>query len=235
MTHPAGNALIKAPQTDVTGVTLEAQQSTTRVKELESEVTDLEACVNSVRNLAVIGMGLALAFGGFCGLLLGIVGDVAVAEEPGQMSANTPPAKNLSRRQFFKLSAATVGASALAGPCPAWRRIGGSSADHAAAHAGDADRYQPVRRLRQLPALVQSRPTTCIRPPSNRKALSSQTYTFVQRFDLEGGKTRFVKRQCMHCLDAACASACPVSALHKTAEGRSPTASTAAWAAAIAW
>jgi hypothetical protein len=72
-THPAGNALIKAPQTDVTGV-MEAQQSTTRVKELESEVTDLEARVNSVRNLAVLSMGLALGVGAFFGLLAGIVG-----------------------------------------------------------------------------------------------------------------------------------------------------------------
>ena len=72
-THPAGNAQIKAPQTDVTGA-MEAQQSTPRVKELESEVTDLEAQVNSVRNLAVLSMGLALGVGAFFGLLAGVVG-----------------------------------------------------------------------------------------------------------------------------------------------------------------
>lgn len=32
-------------------------------------------------------------------------------------------------------------------------------------------------------------------------------------------KWSFVKRQCMHCLEPACASACPVGALQKTAEG----------------
>jgi uncharacterized protein involved in exopolysaccharide biosynthesis len=53
---------------------MEAQQSTTRVKELESEVTDLEARVNSVRNLAVLSMGLALGVGAFFGLLAGVVG-----------------------------------------------------------------------------------------------------------------------------------------------------------------
>ena len=54
--------------------TMEAQGSAARVKELESEVTDLEARVNSVRNLAVISMGLALGVGAFFGLLAGIVG-----------------------------------------------------------------------------------------------------------------------------------------------------------------
>jgi formate dehydrogenase iron-sulfur subunit len=33
----------------------------------------------------------------------------------------------------------------------------------------------------------------------------------------EGG--RFMRKMCMHCLTPACASACPVSALHKTAQG----------------
>jgi formate dehydrogenase iron-sulfur subunit len=32
-------------------------------------------------------------------------------------------------------------------------------------------------------------------------------------------KSTFVKRQCMHCVDPACAAACPVAALVKTAEG----------------
>lgn len=38
--------------------------------------------------------------------------------------------------------------------------------------------------------------------------------------DVDGNKiARTVKRQCMHCLDPACASACPVAALYKTEEG----------------
>jgi predicted CXXCH cytochrome family protein len=74
-THPAGNLLITAPQTGVTGATDAKQQTTTaRVKELESEVTDLEARANSLRNVAVISMGLALGVGAFFGLLVGVVG-----------------------------------------------------------------------------------------------------------------------------------------------------------------
>ena len=75
-THPAGNAQINIAQSGVTGAAevKPAQQTTARVKELETEVTDLETRANSLRNLAVISMGLALGVGAFFGLLAGIVG-----------------------------------------------------------------------------------------------------------------------------------------------------------------
>lgn len=45
-------------------------------------------------------------------------------------------------------------------------------------------------------------------------------YTVVNRVTPEGVEhARFVKRQCMHCLEPACASACLVRALEKTAAG----------------
>lgn len=54
-------------------------------------------------------------------------------------------------------------------------------------------------------------------------ALDSDTYSFVdtrQIITADGGtETRYVKRQCMHCLDAACASACPAAAMHSSGEG----------------
>jgi len=53
--------------------------------------------------------------------------------------------------------------------------------------------------------------------------LSFTNWTFVDFRTAHGqpaAKTRFsVKKQCMHCLDAACVSACPVAALHKTPRG----------------
>jgi formate dehydrogenase iron-sulfur subunit len=54
---------------------------------------------------------------------------------------------------------------------------------------------------------------------SEQAQLGPQVLTVPVRYDLGEGKSRWVKRQCMHCVSPACASACPVSALHQTAEG----------------
>lgn len=43
-------------------------------------------------------------------------------------------------------------------------------------------------------------------------------YTVVNRYETERGEV-FVKRQCMHCHQAACATACPTEAMHKTLTG----------------
>lgn len=57
----------------------------------------------------------------------------------------------------------------------------------------------------------------------NPPALSAKTYTLVTFNESIGDdgeiKWVFAKRQCMHCDEPACASACPVTALHKTPEG----------------
>lgn len=48
--------------------------------------------------------------------------------------------------------------------------------------------------------------------------LSANTWTMIQLYQ-EGDEYSFVKRQCMHCIDPACVSGCPVSALQKSDEG----------------
>jgi formate dehydrogenase iron-sulfur subunit len=138
-------------------------------------------------------------------------------------SSCSPAAKTLSRRQFFKVSAATIGAAVAAS---------------AASTAGAAEK---VNR-ETVPAMLIdiSRCVGCgncqrscnqannLNPTQEQmNGLSAETLTYVERFDLAGSSdgsgeaasTRWVKRQCMHCLDAGCASACPVSALHQTPEG----------------
>ncbi len=44
-------------------------------------------------------------------------------------------------------------------------------------------------------------------------------FTVVNRFRTKEGKTVYVKRQCMHCVDPACYAACFVEAFRKTPEG----------------
>jgi len=56
----------------------------------------------------------------------------------------------------------------------------------------------------------------------NPPALSSQTFTlvsFTEVEDKDSCKWVFAKRQCMHCEEPACASACLVGALQRTPEG----------------
>lgn len=59
----------------------------------------------------------------------------------------------------------------------------------------------------------------------NPPQLSAKTFTVVKFDEIEDaqapGGLRYVfsKRQCMHCVDPACVSACPVTALHKTETG----------------
>jgi formate dehydrogenase iron-sulfur subunit len=76
----------------------------------------------------------------------------------------------------------------------------------------------------ELPGEITSLPRSDL-GLQNPVAVSSKTLTLITYHEIadEGApgnlKYVFAKRQCMHCDDPACASACPVTALHKTAEG----------------
>jgi Fe-S-cluster-containing dehydrogenase component len=50
-----------------------------------------------------------------------------------------------------------------------------------------------------------------------RRVTDEKTYTVVNRVSTV--PARFVKTQCMHCVEPGCASACPARALEKTAAG----------------
>jgi formate dehydrogenase iron-sulfur subunit len=59
----------------------------------------------------------------------------------------------------------------------------------------------------------------------NPDALSAKTFTVVTNREVEDARAPgglrwvFSKRSCMHCKEPACASACPVTALHKEPDG----------------
>ncbi len=49
--------------------------------------------------------------------------------------------------------------------------------------------------------------------------LNGQTKNIIKLFQDDAGRESFVKRQCMHCVDPACASACMIGALQKREHG----------------
>ena len=130
----------------------------------------------------------------------------------------------LSRRTFFKINA--VGAAALAGaarPAEASARM--------ASHDGPAMLVDTTRCIG-----CRGCETACAEANGNRalelpgddaifdrhRATDPYHYTVVNRYaaalSAPGGE-RFIKTQCMHCVEPACASACPAKALEKTAAG----------------
>jgi formate dehydrogenase iron-sulfur subunit len=52
-----------------------------------------------------------------------------------------------------------------------------------------------------------------------RRDTAESAFTVVNRTEKAPGVDRFAKKQCMHCLAPACASACPVRAMDKKPEG----------------
>ena len=54
--------------------TNQLQEKAARVPELEQNVNDLQSRIKSLRDVAVVSMGLAFGVGGFIGLLVGILG-----------------------------------------------------------------------------------------------------------------------------------------------------------------
>ncbi|MBN2326619.1 MAG: 4Fe-4S dicluster domain-containing protein [Candidatus Omnitrophica bacterium] len=61
-------------------------------------------------------------------------------------------------------------------------------------------------------------PPGSVKQYQTRDGLSGERFTSVLHVD-KNGQNRFVRKQCRHCLEPACASACIVGALHTTETG----------------
>jgi formate dehydrogenase iron-sulfur subunit len=132
---------------------------------------------------------------------------------------------SVSRRKFLGwLSAA--GAGALVGPtahAAGNKHFSGYPDSLGVLH--DATRCIGCRRCEQacnqvndLPA--PDRPFDDLTVLNNRRRTDAANHTVVNRFDIGGSaQPAFVKTQCNHCLEPACASACFVKAFKKLPSG----------------
>ncbi len=136
----------------------------------------------------------------------------------------------INRRKFLKLSAVAGGTAACSAASPAaaskgpreadpnWngmlndstRCIGCKACQAACKKENKLDREATLGEAKALGHEVYDSP----------RGLSDDTYTVIKLHkDETTGESTFVKQQCMHCVEPACASACIVGALKKQPDG----------------
>jgi Fe-S-cluster-containing dehydrogenase component len=128
---------------------------------------------------------------------------------------------DVTRRTFVK-AAAVASAAALVADAPR-AEAAARRADNVAAMLVDTTKCVGCRACEAACSEANGLPAPAMAGDAavldTRRTTDPRTYTVVNRFAGPGGAKRFVKSQCMHCIDPACASACPVKALEKTPEG----------------
>jgi formate dehydrogenase iron-sulfur subunit len=125
----------------------------------------------------------------------------------------------INRRKFLKLTGLGLG-GALALP----KTVGASkSADHTGRHI--AMLYDATKCIGCNACSNGCREWNKTTPEPSPNGLydapqdlSGDTWTLIKAYQGEG-EYSFVKQQCMHCVEPACVSACPVQALHKAETG----------------
>jgi len=130
----------------------------------------------------------------------------------------------LTRRTFFKVQAAGAAALAVAAQ-KAEASTAAAAAPDSRAVLVDTTRCQGCRACEAACAEANGLGEPAMAGDdavfAKRRTTDQYTFTVVNRFETHDDKApvRFAKAQCMHCVDPACASACPVRALEKTASG----------------
>ena len=188
-----------------------------------------------MRNIAVVGMGLALGSAGSWAWCSGSAACRSGVEPQGEVRRHERDTQTLAPASFSSFGGGGAARPPWRAARPAGRRSGGNdaSARHVPAMLIDLSRCVGCGNCQRSCTEANNLQPTTEQTEQAEQRRPSPSWSSV---DLEGGKTRWVKRQCMHCLDAACASACPVSALLPDArKARWPTGQIAAWAAATAW
>ncbi len=132
---------------------------------------------------------------------------------------------HINRRTFLKVAGAAGSAGLVGGPREAQAVRPAPGRDGTAAMLVDTTRCVGCRaceaacsEANRLSAPASGKD---LAPFEKIRRTDSRAYTVVNRASAatSGGGPVFVKTQCMHCVQPACASACLVKALEKTAEG----------------
>jgi formate dehydrogenase iron-sulfur subunit len=125
---------------------------------------------------------------------------------------------DLTRRTFFKVGA--VGVTALAGAAAPAEAAVLAAAPHARGVLVDTTLCVGCRTCEGACAQANGlgEPASDDNIFARRRVTDERTFTVVNRAAVKEPE-RFVKTQCMHCVDPACASVCPGRALEKTAAG----------------
>jgi formate dehydrogenase iron-sulfur subunit len=130
---------------------------------------------------------------------------------------------NPTRRTFLKCAGATGAAALVAGP-----RVASAAAlrsGKSPAVLVDTTRCVGCRACEAACSEANKLPPPAMTGDEavykTRRTMDVNTFTVVNRRDGPdgGSEPRYVKSQCMHCLDPGCASACPAKAMEKTFDG----------------
>ena len=124
----------------------------------------------------------------------------------------------MTRRAFIKVAGVTAGAgiaataTARTGPVPDEPGLPGVLVD--------TTRCAGCRACEAACAESNKNPAPAeVADMSQRRDTSQHVFTVINQAEGPNGEPRFAKKQCMHCLAPACASACPVRAMDKLATG----------------
>jgi Fe-S-cluster-containing dehydrogenase component len=131
----------------------------------------------------------------------------------------------VNRRTFFKIAGAVGAASLASRPDEAWAVPHDPDADESLAVLVDTTLCRGCRACEAACSESNSLPAPAMSGQESvfeaTRTPSPEAYSVVNRYSRSsnGADPAFVKKQCMHCLQPACASACLVKALEKTPEG----------------
>ncbi len=126
----------------------------------------------------------------------------------------------LSRREVLKGAVVAAGAAALPGEAAAREKV--TAGPGAVGMLFDATLCVGCRACQTACKVANRLPPDAVRAGGGMydapADLNHTTKNIIKAF-VAGDTTTFVKRQCMHCVDPACVSACMLGALHKEGEG----------------